>query len=379
MPGKDAADTAIAAPGWAGSLPCGRYVHHELLLFHSLRTPPMLTRCLACSREFPRNVDLEWLPVGYRVGFDAHRGRLWIICGWCSHWSLVPLEHRWEAVEELSRLTCGSATVLGATDQVSLLAIGGVEVLRVGRAPAQEEAWWRYGKALRGRRRRYNAITRAGGSIAAGAAFTAAGGFAFLMPEIALLKWRSFRAAPGRARTSGVHAAESFERWFRYGRVAWRGSAPCQRCGHFLTQFLFSDGGTAQLRADRSVHIRCRRCRHSDGWHVLAGADAEEVVRRILAYENIAGADDTQLDAATQLIRAQQVILPPRLSLRQTPREMLIGLELLVTEQIEARTIRWDLADLEARWRTAEELAQIIDAELTPVQGLAPPAPGAGT
>jgi hypothetical protein len=305
--------------------------------------------------------------VGRRFAFDPDRGRLWIVCSWCGHWSLAPIEERWEAVEELERRARGPSTVLGATDRISLLALGRLEVVRVGPAPAKEEAWWRYGKALRGRRLRYNAITRIGGTVTTVAVATAATGFALLLPEVALLKWRSIRAATGNARRSGVDAAESFERRFRYGRIAWRGSAPCNSCGERLVELTFQDRGRALLYPDHSVRIICQRCRSTQGAHVIGGFEAEHLIRRLLAYENIAGADDRQLAAAVQLIRTGEIGTHDVRSLRRASPEVLIGLELLVAEQREARALGWEIADLQGRWETAEALAQIIDWDLTPM------------
>jgi hypothetical protein len=326
----------------------------------------VLKHCLACSREFPPTAELEFLSVGRRVAFDADRGRLWIVCSWCGHWSLAPIEERWEAVEELERRARGRSTVLGATDRISLLALGGLEAIRVGPAPAREEAWWRYGKALRGRRLRYDAVTRVGGTLAAVAVTGAVTGFALLLPEVALLKWRSIRAATGNARRSGAEAAESFERRFRYGRMAWRGSAPCLSCGDRLVELTFQDRGRALLHPDHTVRIRCQRCRSAQGGHVIAGFEAEHLTRRLLAYENVAGADDRQLAAAVELIRTGGVGTGDIRSLRRGPPEMLIGLELLVAERREARALGWEIADLQVRWETAEALAQIIDWDLTP-------------
>jgi hypothetical protein len=327
----------------------------------------LLKHCLACSREFPTSSELEWLTVGRKVAFDPMRGRLWVVCQWCGHWSLVPMDHRWEAVEELERLAHTRATVLGTTDQVSLLDLGAVEAVRIGRAPGREEAWWRYGREFRGRRLRYNMITRTGGTAAAIVVGTAVACFTLLVPDVALARWRTIRAFPGQARNSGSAAAESFERWFRYGRVAWQGAVPCQACGHVLTALPFSTRGTALLQPDRSVQVPCDHCRSADGRHVIAGRDGEQIVRRLLAYENIAGADDRQLDAAVQLIRSGQVRAPGAISLRGARRETLVGLELLLAEQREARLLGWEIADLQARWEIAEELARIIDRELTPV------------
>jgi hypothetical protein len=195
---------------------------------------------------------------------------------------------------------------------------------------------------------------------------TAATGFALLLPDVALLKWRSIRAATGTARKSGADAAESFERRFRYGRLAWTGSAPCITCGDRLAELTFQDRGRALLYSDHTVRIPCRRCRSEQGGHVIAGFEAEHLTRRLLAYENIAGADDQQLAAAVELIRAGKIGSHDVCALRRAPPEILIGLELLIAEQREARALGWEIADLQVRWETAEALAQIIDWDLTP-------------
>ena len=44
-----------------------------------------------------------------------------------------------------------------------------------------------------------------------------------------------------------------------------------------------------------------------------------------------------------------------------------IALEIAANEHAEQRLLELELADLEARWREEEELADIIDGELTPL------------
>ena len=86
--------------------------------------------------------------MGRRVAYDPGRGRLWVICSTCKRWSLTPMEDRWEALEELEKLTTDKARLLSQTDNIALLRVGPLEVVRVGKAQLTEEAWWRYGREL---------------------------------------------------------------------------------------------------------------------------------------------------------------------------------------------------------------------------------------
>ena len=54
-------------------------------------------RCLFCSFPLGRNDAIEEIPVGRRLAFDQHYGRLWVICPGCARWNLTPIDERWEA------------------------------------------------------------------------------------------------------------------------------------------------------------------------------------------------------------------------------------------------------------------------------------------
>ena len=100
--------------------------------------------------------------MGRRVAYDPGRGRLWVICSTCKRWSLTPMEDRWEALEELEKLTTDKARLLSQTDNIALLRVGPLEVVRVGKAQLTEEAWWRYGRELASRRQNYKKLSLAG-------------------------------------------------------------------------------------------------------------------------------------------------------------------------------------------------------------------------
>ena len=91
-----------------------------------------------------------------------------MVCRSCRRWSLTPIEERWEALEELEKLSRDKARLLSQTDNIALLRAGPLEIVRVGKAELTEEAWWRYGRELVSRRQKWNNLGVAG-SIAAGA------------------------------------------------------------------------------------------------------------------------------------------------------------------------------------------------------------------
>lgn len=108
----------------------------------------MYTTCTFCYAALGRNEVLETFEVSRRVAFDPKKGCVWAVCPHCARWNLVPLEERWEVVEE-----CESRfrhTVLRYTSgNIGLAWLGGdAELIRVGPALRPEVAAWRYGRIL---------------------------------------------------------------------------------------------------------------------------------------------------------------------------------------------------------------------------------------
>ena len=126
----------------------------------------MYSRCTPCHAFLGRNEVLEPFPIGRRLAFDPANGRLWVLCRSCRQWNLVPMEERWEAVEEAERLFERSA-VGASTENVGLGRLAeGTELIRIGRVHRHEMAAWRYGDRLVGRWRRHRRTFQA--SIGAG-------------------------------------------------------------------------------------------------------------------------------------------------------------------------------------------------------------------
>ena len=370
----------------------------------------MFSRCMFCHRDLPANETLEQFPLGRRVAYDPGRGRLWAVCPACRRWNLAPIEERWEALEELEKAVKDRSRLLSQTDNIALLRAGELEIVRVGRANLTEEAWWRYGLEMVKRRRTYQILTAAGvgGVLALMAGGAAAGAGVFGGWWII---GRAGRQLP------------KLSRALKFGRTAWRGHAVCPRCGSELTSIPFRTRGALIARPEGeesvSLQFRCERCDGGMGWlggagprryerwsnptdrmgrrqgrrsqaralqaplpqegsgFLITGVEAEHLFRRVLAYQNFAGAKESQVRDATSLIESAGSA--PSLTQRFTGTgrrlasvdgTMAIALEIAANEDRERRLLELELTALEERWKEEEEIAAIIDGELTWVPGM---------
>lgn len=327
----------------------------------------LYVRCLVCDRAFDENEVLEHLPRGRRIAYDPDRGRLWIVCPTCKRWSLVPIEARWEALEELERRTTDDARLLSQTDNVALLRSGPLEIVRVGRAALREEAWWRYGRELQDRRARFQKLS-AVASIGAGAAIMgswATGGMSFMAA------WFLWDRSPDFV-TNGA-------RWFRFGRRLWSGSEECHRCGYVFREVRYASRSglivVPEPDGTPAVVARCPNCgSFRDGGLKLTGQEGDRALRRVLAYHHFAGASERRVAEATRLIEVvggaeglPAKVLRDGRPLGELGRVGAIALEIAANHQQEQHLLTLELAELEDHWRREEELAAIIDGELTPL------------
>jgi hypothetical protein len=328
----------------------------------------MYSRCLVCHTPFPPNETLEHFPLGIRVAFDPGKGRLWAICKDCKRWSLAPIEERWEALEELEKTVRDRAKLLSQTDNIALLRAEPLEIVRVGRANLAEQSWWRYGSELAKRRKNYKALSTAG-AIGAGAAIwggMATGGLTFIAA------WILWDKLPG--------TIPDAARWFRFGGDVWRGRKGCPRCGHRFRRIPYRRRGALVLShigetEPAGVAYRCPQCGdHREGGLHLEGREAEHTVRRVLAYHHFEGAAERTVKSATRLIEEAgspseltRILLKDGRRLGDLGRTGGIALEIAANENSEQRLLELELNELEAHWEQEEELAAIIDGELTPL------------
>jgi len=123
------------------------------------------------------------------------------------------------------------------------------------------------------------------------------------------------------------------------------------------------------------IGVPCQRC---DPWtpekvYLLQGDVAENALRRVLAYQNIAGASERRIVDAARAIESAgsagaftQDVTTRRETLWRMGALGTVALEIALNESVERRMLDLEVRSLEWVWKREEELARIIDGELTP-------------
>ncbi|MEP7381353.1 MAG: hypothetical protein ABI910_06675 [Gemmatimonadota bacterium] len=347
----------------------------------------MITRCAWCDSTFPNNDGVETLPVGRRIAFDEQRGRLWVVCRRCERWNLVPMEERWEAIEECAR-TFQQSRLRASTDQIGLARLAdGTALIRIGRPVRAEFAAWRYGDQF-GRRRTRAIIGGVAAAAAVGAG--AAGALAFGASLLGILPLFQVVTFLSTAHTAGLlKRQQPLDDPDHGGQVLPIGhprliAAPESDGGWGLdvpyvsrTDATGAPSGTWWDRhLNKSVALGSLR---------LVGAPARLLLSRHAPRLNTSGAPSSRIRGAVELIAtaggADQ--LPgylarnrARFTAQQTfgdsgelpalPSEVRLALEMAAHEEVERALVEGELAALEHQWRGAEEEAAISDDLLLP-------------
>jgi hypothetical protein len=332
----------------------------------------MYSTCLFCNRPLGSNESIEHFPVGRRLAFDAAKGRLWVVCPSCERWNLTPLEERWEAIEDAERLYRGTR-LRAATDQIGLARLRDrTELVRIGAPLRPEFAAWRYGDQFGRRRRRQMLVAGAGltaiGAVVAGgvAAGVGVGGLGWMLARIARTAVKGNpRSVVARIRTNDKQIL----------RV---------RLGH-LSQTSLEPGSLAPIAID---------LRHDAGRWRFEGPEAMRVASTLMPKVNRYGGTKQTIAQAVneleeqhgsegyldRLSRVARVTTRPPMSrvrfgiMNDLPDAGLFGLtpvqrlafEMALHEEAERRAMEGELAELEAAWREAEEIAAIADNLLIP-------------
>ena len=323
----------------------------------------MFERCIFCERPFPHADVFDGFACGRRIAFDPARSRLWAICDRCHRWTLAPTEERLRVIHALERMVRDHGRLVHQTANVALLYAEPFVLLRVGKAPLVEQAWWRYGRELRRRRHAYE--SRGGRLSAYSFAAVASVSESIGLTDTGLkIAWD---AAP----------VADILRWRHFGTAAWRGRIRCDHCNSVLLALRFdlswwvhplvgSDGRIV-------LGVPCDRC---DPWtpekvYRITGEDAESAMRRVLAYQNVSGASDRMLEEATHEIEEAgsalefaRLLPAKRASLWKLGPVRTLALEIALNERLERREIEREARELEATWIREEEVACIVDGEL---------------
>lgn len=354
---------------------------------HSLATGDVISSCVWCNRTFPSNDGIEHLPVGRRIAFDEGRGRLWVVCRACERWNLVPIEERWEAIEECA-CSFRDSRLRASTDEIGLARLrDGTELVRIGRPVRAEFAAWRYGDQF-GRRRVRAAALGVGGVAAAaaiaGGAVTLGVSLVAFFPLIhvstilfgasasgALLRQRPVADPdrPGSVIPIGhprlVAASDAEGGWGLEVEYSTRLDASGKPEGSWLHRGLYKSAALGSLR--------------------LVGAPARQLLAHHAPRLNRSGASAPRIRGAVDLIgeAGSAAALPAFLAkhrsrftaqqlfgdsgaLPSLGREVRLALEMASHEEVERALLDGELSALAAQRRTAEEEAAISDDLLVP-------------
>lgn len=325
----------------------------------------MFSRCLFCHKPFPENGQLAHMPRGRRIAFDPVQGRLWTVCEGCHRWNLSPMEAREAALYELERIVRDHAKPMAHTANIQLLHAGSLTLIRVGAAGLVEQAWWRYGRELRKRKASFESPRSRVTAYTFGAMAALGDLVGFNDGDVAI-DWEDTPVA-------------DVLRWRRFGWAAWHGRETCPYCNSTLVALRYDlSWWVYPLRGPDGrlgVGIPCQRC---DPWtpdkvYELHGDVAENTLRRVLAYQNIMGASERKITDAARAIEdagsAGEFALgatSQRSSLWKMGPTSTIALEIALNETVERRMLDLEVRALEFLWKQEEDLARIIDEELTP-------------
>ena len=334
----------------------------------------MFTTCIHCNLDLGRNESFETFPVGSRLAFDAALGRLWVVCTHCARWNLSPLDERWETIEAAERRFRDSRLRV-STDNVGMARLReGLDLIRIGSPQRPEMAAWRYGDQFGKRRKRQMLITGAvvgtaaalvGGIVAAGASVGSLGGIwgnagvrdilVHGLPNtvVARVPLADGRVVPVRRK----HAR----------------SAVLERTvesGEFALSFE-SIGATNLVLGDEAMKVAAKLMPTVNrfGGSKRDVQDAvgllEEVGDPLMVLRTVQqrfGGSGAEFRKVPWFMQSQAQSIKQGRGMLKTlaPRDRL-ALEMALHEESERRAMDGELAQLEAAWREAEEIASIAD------------------
>jgi hypothetical protein len=333
----------------------------------------MFTACIHCTLDLGRNEAFETFPVGTRLAFDAALGRLWVVCTHCGRWNLSPLDERWETIEAAERRFRDSRLRV-STDNVGLARLReGLDLIRIGSPQRPEMAAWRYGDQFGKRRTRQMLITGAvvgsavaivGGIVAAGVSVGSLGGIwgnaglrDILVHGLPNTIVARIPLADGRiVSVKRKHARGTIiERTVDSGQFAL--SFEADDTSHLVT-------GDEAMKVAAKLMPTVNRFGGSaaqvqDAVGLLE--DAGDPLRVLHTVQQRFGGSRAAYHKQAWFMKGQVQAEKQRGTLKTlAPRDRL-ALEMALHEESERRAMDGELAQLEAAWREAEEIANIAD------------------
>jgi hypothetical protein len=323
----------------------------------------MYRSCIFCSAKLGSNDLIEHFPVGRTLAYDAAKGRLWAVCPKCARWNLAPIEERWEAIDEAEK-QFRETRLRAQSENIGLARLrDGTRLVRVGKAVPGELALWRYGAEMQ---RRWRGTLVSSGLMTA---MVVAG--AFTGVSLAGLAYHVAVSA------GIIHPRHDV---YRFGRGALLPHDPVVIDTTRLRQakVVRAPDGTGIALWFPYVGTTLALQPDDRHWWVnmaatITGADGQTILRRGMVHFNRNGARPWRVRRALDLLSEggapgylesaagrRQPVWDTTLDWRERG-VRLLALEMALHEESERRALEGDLAELEAAWRHAEEIAGIAD------------------
>ena len=337
----------------------------------------MYSTCMFCHASLGSNEAIEHFPAGRRLAFDEAKGRLWVVCRHCERWNLSPLEERWEAIEECERLFRDTKLRV-STNNIGLARLNeGTTLVRVGDPQRPEMAAWRYGDQFHRRRKKHLTV------VGAGAA--ALGGYVVAGPVMGLV---------GGSMLSLLSLPMNLSSLLQYrtvARVPFKGDV-LRLSGEMLKGVALRPDSTRGFHLSiehRPVSPALTLQMEVPQIKVLRGDDALRVARYLLPQINRAGGAPADVNTAVGMLenarnpahlfgmtasdhlplrrrfdwlgRRRELASTRGGAISMMPPAVRLALEMSLHEDDERRALDGELAELEDRWREAEEIAAISD------------------
>jgi hypothetical protein len=310
------------------------------------------SRCFSCGEPLP-SFNVGDPDDAVRVAYDPEQGRLWQVCSRCARWNLVPMEDRWETLEKCEELVRRQGRILVRGHRLTLLSAGETQLIRVGEAIRLEFSDWRYSRRLdKHMPGGPGLLTR----MILDLPERGAGGVTFHgVPQLPEMEWI---VSPFQE-----HAQMLGALFIRAPLVD-----TCPGCGDPLA-LVPSEFGKVRLVQERSGPALVATCALCGTASAVPLTEARPTLRIALA---IVGRDHRDPDEIADAVSLLDEADGPRAWIDQLGRSDLaleemdtgerIALAIGLDEEAEAEA-------LEAEWREAEEVAAIMDRELTDVPG----------
>lgn len=276
------------------------------------------------------------------------------MCSGCSRWVLTPLASRWETLEACEQAVETEGRVGLSTPDLSLVKLREGELIRIGRPPRLEFVDWRYGAALGGSGRRPSLLAR----------------LLSKLPSPPVGGYDPYRGFEGAMRSEPWVASPFLDHasplTYLFAQVP-LGPA-CPACDGPLALNPWDFQRIEILSAERApgLLVSCALCRNEVTLNLSEARPALRMGLGIVtppqALRSIASGAAQAIDSIGGPQGFLEHLSSSRTSLGEMDLPSRTGLIITLDEMAE-------LEALEAEWRKAEEMASIMDGELSDVPG----------